>query len=132
MRRRQALLAWAQRCDAAIVEDDYDSEFRYGGRPLEPLQSHDSSGRVLYVGSFSKVMLPTLRLGFLVAPPPLHAAFRKAKYLADWHTAVPTQAAAAMFIEDGYWAITSAACAASTPNGTSASSRYSSAISASA
>jgi GntR family transcriptional regulator/MocR family aminotransferase len=46
-------------------------------------------------------MLPTLRLGFLVAPPPLHAAFRKAKYLADWHTAVPTLAAAAMFIDDG-------------------------------
>lgn len=101
MRRRQALLAWAHRCDAAIVEDDYDSEFRYGGRPLEPLQSHDTSGRVLYVGSFSKVMLPALRLGFLVAPPPLHAAFRKAKYLADWHTAVPFQAAAATFIDDG-------------------------------
>ena len=99
--RRQALLAWAQRRDAAIVEDDYDSEFRYGGRPLEPLQSQDTSGRVLYVGSFSKVMLPTLRLGFLVAPPPLHAAFRKAKHVADWHTAVPTQAAAAMFIDDG-------------------------------
>jgi GntR family transcriptional regulator/MocR family aminotransferase len=101
MRRRQALVAWAQRCNAAIVEDDYDSEFRYSGRPLEPLQSQDPSGRVLYVGSFSKVMLPTLRLGFLVAPPTLHAAFRKAKYLADWHTAVPFQAAAAMFIDDG-------------------------------
>ncbi len=101
MRRRQALVAWAQRCDAAIVEDDYDSEFRYAGRPLEPLQSQDTSGRVLYVGSFSKVMLPTLRLGFLVAPPPLNAAFRKAKYLADWHTAVPFQEAAAMFMDDG-------------------------------
>jgi GntR family transcriptional regulator / MocR family aminotransferase len=101
MARRQALLAWAHRADATIIEDDYDSEFRYGGRPLESLQSLDGCGRVLYVGSFSKVMLPTLRLGFLVAPRPLHAALRKAKYLADWHTAVPTQAAAALFIDDG-------------------------------
>jgi GntR family transcriptional regulator/MocR family aminotransferase len=101
MARRQALLAWAARVDAAIVEDDYDSEFRYGPRPLEPLQTLDESGRVLYIGSFSKVLLPTLRLGFIVAPPPLHAALRKAKHLADWHTAVPMQAAAAQFIEDG-------------------------------
>lgn len=101
MARRQALLAWAQRADATIVEDDYDSEFRYGGRMLEPLQSLDTSGRVLYVGTFSKVLLPTLRLGFLVAPPPLHAALRRAKHLADWHTAVPVQAATAELIDDG-------------------------------
>lgn len=101
LERRQALLAWADRNDATVLEDDYDSEFRYGGRPLETLRSLDGSGRVLYVGSFSKVMLPTLRLGFLVAPPPLHAALRKAKHLADWHTAVPLQAAAARFIDDG-------------------------------
>ena len=81
--------------------DDYDSEFRFGGRPLESLHSVDGSGRVLYVGSFSKVLLPTLRLGFVVAPAPLHAAFRKAKQLTDWHTAVPAQAAAAQFIDDG-------------------------------
>lgn len=101
MARRRALLAWADRHDAAIVEDDYDSEFRYGGRPLEPLQCLDWSGRVLYVGSFSKVMLPTLRLGFVVTPAPLRDALRKAKCLADWHTAVPGQAAAAAFIDDG-------------------------------
>ena len=101
MARRQALLEWARRADAIIVEDDYDSEFRFGGRALEPLQSLDGSGRVLYVGSFSKVMLPTLRLGFLVAPAPLRAALRKAKYLTDWHTAVATQAATALFIDDG-------------------------------
>ena len=99
--RRQALLTWAQQADASIIEDDYDSEFRYDGRPLESLQSLDASGRVLYVGSLSKVMLPTLRLGFVVAPVPLHAALRKAKFLADWHTAVPSQAAAAQFIDDG-------------------------------
>ena len=73
LRRRLALLAWAERTGAAIIEDDYDSEYRYGGRPLEPLHGLDHTGRVLYVGSFSKVLLPTLRLGFVVAPPPLHA-----------------------------------------------------------
>jgi GntR family transcriptional regulator/MocR family aminotransferase len=101
MARRQALLDWAARADATILEDDYDSEFRYGGRPLEPLRNLDQSGRVLFVGSLSKVLLPTLRLGFAVVPAPLHGAFRKAKGLADWHTAVPTQAAAAQFIDDG-------------------------------
>ncbi|MGH7710024.1 MAG: PLP-dependent aminotransferase family protein, partial [Gemmatimonadaceae bacterium] len=85
MARRQALLDWAQRSNATIVEDDYDSEYRYGGRPLESLQSLDAAGRVLYVGSLSKVMLPTLRLGFVVAPASLQAALRKAKFLADWH-----------------------------------------------
>ena len=101
MERRQALLAWARGADAAIVEDDYDSEFRYDGRPLEPLHGMDGSGRVLYVGSLSKVMLPTLRLGFVVAPPSLHAALRKARAAMDFHTAVPVQAAAAEFIGDG-------------------------------
>jgi GntR family transcriptional regulator/MocR family aminotransferase len=66
--RRLALLDWAERHDAAIVEDDYDSEFRYGDRPIEPLQTLDTSGRVIYIGSFSKTMLPTLRLGFVIAP----------------------------------------------------------------
>jgi GntR family transcriptional regulator/MocR family aminotransferase len=101
MTRRQALLAWAEQANAAVVEDDYDSEFRYGGRPLEALQGLDGSGRVLYLGSFSKSLLPTLRLGFLVAPQPLNTALRKAKHLADWHTAVPAQAALADLIEDG-------------------------------
>lgn len=101
MGRRQALLAWAERSDAAVIEDDYDSEFRYGGRPLESLQGLDGSGRVLYVGSFSKSLLPTLRLGFVVAPEPLHTALRKAKHLADWHTSLPAQGALAELIDDG-------------------------------
>ena len=71
LRRRLALLRWAEREDAAIVEDDYDSEFRFGGRPIEPLQRLDGSGRVLYTGSFSKTMLPSLRLGFIVTPASL-------------------------------------------------------------
>ena len=81
--RRMALLAWAERHGAAIVEDDYDSEFRFDGRPLEPLQSLDRHGRVLYVGTFSKVLLPTLRIGFLVAPPSLMPSLGAAKRLAD-------------------------------------------------
>jgi GntR family transcriptional regulator/MocR family aminotransferase len=101
MARRQALLDLADRSGAAILEDDYDSEFRYGGRPLETLHGQDRSGRVLFVGSLSKVMLPTLRLGFAVLPGPLHAAFRRAKAATDWHTAVPFQVAAAQLIDDG-------------------------------
>jgi GntR family transcriptional regulator / MocR family aminotransferase len=101
MARRQQLLAWADANEGAIIEDDYDSEFRYGGRPLEPLHCLDGGGRVLYVGSLSKVLLPTLRLGFAVVPRPLQAALRKARCLTDWHSPVPLQAAAAEFIEDG-------------------------------
>ncbi|MFJ6657788.1 PLP-dependent aminotransferase family protein [Streptomyces sp. NPDC091377] len=101
LRRRTALLRWARRHGAAVIEDDYDSEFRYGGRPVETLQSLDRDGHVIYVGSFSKVMLPSLRVGFLVAPAPLRTALRTAKYSADWHTTVPTQAALARFVDDG-------------------------------
>lgn len=101
LRRRLALLDWADRVGAVVLEDDYDSEFRYGGRPLDPLHSLDRTGRVLYVGSLSKVLLPTLRIGFLVAPAPLHAALRKAKHVTDWHGAVPMQAAAARFLDQG-------------------------------
>ncbi len=86
------------------MEDDYDSEFRFGGKPIEPLRSLDTSGRVLYVGSFSKTMLPTLRLGFIVAPPSLRDAVRRAKYLTDWHTPLWIQQALARFIDDGGFA----------------------------
>ncbi len=68
MQRRQALLRWAQRHDAAIIEDDYDTEFRYVDRPLEPIQLLDENGRVVYVGSFSKTFSPSVRLGFAVVP----------------------------------------------------------------
>jgi GntR family transcriptional regulator/MocR family aminotransferase len=102
--RRLALLAWARRHDAVIIEDDYDSEFRFGGRPIEPLHMLDDGDRVIYVGSFSKTMLPTLRLGFIVAPPSLWDALWRAKYLADWHTPVPLQGALAEFIDGGQFA----------------------------
>ncbi|MFG1680413.1 PLP-dependent aminotransferase family protein [Nonomuraea sp. NPDC049269] len=99
--RRAALLAWAERRRAVIVEDDYDSEFRFGDRPLEPLQSLDRAGRVIYVGSFSKTLLPMLRLGFLVAPASLMPALRAARQLTDWHGELSAQAALARFIDEG-------------------------------
>jgi GntR family transcriptional regulator/MocR family aminotransferase len=102
--RRRALLEWAERNHAAIIEDDYDSEFRFRERPIEPLQTLDTSGRVIYIGSFSKTMLPTLRLGFVVTPPSLRAAVHRAKQVTDWHTPMPLQIALAHFIENGEFA----------------------------
>ena len=102
--RRLALLAWAQRHGVAIVEDDYDSEFRFHDRPIEPLHLLDTAGRVIYVGTFSKTLLPTLRLGFVVTPPSLTTAVQKAKYLADWHTAQLAQVVLAQFLNDGGFA----------------------------
>lgn len=99
--RRRALLAWAERHNAAIIEDDYDSEFRFGGRPLEPLQTLDTAGRVIYIGSFSKTILPALRMGFLVLPPSLRTAAETAKFVCDWHSPALVQAALAQFITDG-------------------------------
>jgi GntR family transcriptional regulator / MocR family aminotransferase len=104
LQRRLALLSWAERNKAAIVEDDYDSEFRFRGRPVEPLKTLDTAGRVIYVGSFSKTMLPALRLGFVVTPPSLNAAVHKAKHLTDWHTSLLAQGALARFIDDGAFA----------------------------
>jgi GntR family transcriptional regulator/MocR family aminotransferase len=102
--RRRALLAWAERNNAVVIEDDYDSEFRFGGRPLEPVQTLDTTGRVVYVGTFSKTLLPTLRLGFMIVPPSLREAAYKAKHVTDWHTATIAQSALARFIDEGAFA----------------------------
>jgi GntR family transcriptional regulator/MocR family aminotransferase len=102
--RRRALLDWARVSDAAIVEDDHDSEFRFDGRPMAPLYNLDSSGRVIYVNSFSKSMLPTLRLAFVVTPPSLSEAMRAAKYVTDWHSPLAAQAALSHFIDEGLFA----------------------------
>ncbi|MDR2984007.1 MAG: PLP-dependent aminotransferase family protein [Nocardiopsaceae bacterium] len=104
LQRRLALLDWAHRTDAVIIEDDYDSEFRFGGRAIEPLWTLDRDGRVIYVGSFSKTMLPSLRLGFLITPHGLRAALLAAKYVTDWHTSLVTQKAMASFIDEGDFA----------------------------
>jgi GntR family transcriptional regulator/MocR family aminotransferase len=105
MHRRRALLAWAADRNVAIVEDDYDSEFRFDGRPLESLHSLDADGRVLYVGTFSKTLMPSLRLGFVVSPPSLRRPLAAAKYLCDWHTNVASQATLAAFIDEGGFAL---------------------------
>ncbi|ADJ45950.1 GntR family transcriptional regulator fused with aminotransferase [Amycolatopsis mediterranei S699] len=102
--RRTALLAWAARAGAVVVEDDYDSEFRFSDRPLEPLQSLDRDGRVAYVGSFSKTLLPMLRLGFLIAPASLRDALQHARQLSGRHGDLPAQAALAGFIDEGLFA----------------------------
>jgi GntR family transcriptional regulator/MocR family aminotransferase len=102
--RRLALLEWADQNNAAIIEDDYDSEFRFEGRPVEPLHTLDASGRVIYVGSFSKTLLPTLRLGFVATPPGCTLAVHKAKYVTDWHTSMVLQVALAQLIDQGAFA----------------------------
>jgi GntR family transcriptional regulator / MocR family aminotransferase len=99
--RRSALLEWARDNDAAVVEDDYDTDFRYGGRPIDALHSLDRAGRVIYVGSFSKTLLPSLRLGYCVVPPGLREALRRARFVADWHGPVAPQLALAGFIDEG-------------------------------
>ncbi len=99
--RRHALLDWARRRPAAIVEDDYDSEFRFSARPLEPLHSLDTAGRVLYVGTFSKTMLPTVRTGFVLTPASLRPALVAARQLSDGYGQVAVQAALARFIDEG-------------------------------
>jgi GntR family transcriptional regulator/MocR family aminotransferase len=102
--RRLALLEWASRSGAWILEDDYDSEYRYTGRPLEALQGLDAEGRVIYVGTFSKVLFPGLRLGYLVVPPGLVEAFVNASEVVDRHPPSVEQAILADFIAEGHFA----------------------------
>src|SRR5437588_564235 len=90
--------------NAAIVEDDYDGEFRFGNRPLESLRALDPNGQVIYVGSFSKATLPSLRIGFVISPNSLTSAIRAAKHLSDWYTMWAVQGALADFIEEGWFA----------------------------
>jgi GntR family transcriptional regulator/MocR family aminotransferase len=101
--RRLALLAWAESTGAWIFEDDYDSEFRFGVRPVESLQGLDRHERVIYAGTFSKVLFPSLRLGYLVVPAPLVGPFLAAKALADTGTGGLEQRAIARFIRDGHF-----------------------------
>ena len=102
--RRLELLAWASRSGSWVLEDDYDSEYRYTGRPLEALQGLDAEGRVIYLGTFSKVLSPALRLGYLVVPPDLVDPFTAARELADRHSPSVEQAVLARFISEGHFA----------------------------
>ena len=101
LRRRLALLDWAEAADAWILEDDYDGEYRYGGRPLAPLYTLDRGHRVLYLGTFSKIMAPGLRLGYLVVPADAVDAFAALKAASDRHAPSLTQRVLARFIEEG-------------------------------
>jgi GntR family transcriptional regulator / MocR family aminotransferase len=101
--RRLALLDWARGAGAWILEDDYDSEYRFGGRPLEALQGLDQAGRVLYVGTFSKVLFPALRLGYLVAPTDLIDPLLTTRRFTDVHLPILEQMALADFIQEGHF-----------------------------
>jgi GntR family transcriptional regulator / MocR family aminotransferase len=101
--RRQALLRWAARSNAVLVEDDYDGEFRYEGKRLESLQGLDTEGRVVYVGTFSRTVFSALRIGYLVVPRSLLEPFTVAKWLCDRHTATLEQETLAEFISSGMY-----------------------------
>ena len=102
--RRLALLDWARGANAYVMEDDYDSEFRYHGRPLGAMQGQDRHGKVLFIGNFGKVLFPSVRLGYLVVPPDLVEPFLNARAVADWHPVSVDQAVVADFITQGHFA----------------------------
>jgi GntR family transcriptional regulator/MocR family aminotransferase len=100
--RRLELIEWARQTGTAILEDDYDSEYRYNGPPLPAMQGLAGGAPVIYIGTFSKVMFPGLRVGYVIAPKPLAPAFARAKWLADRQTPMLEQAALADFLRDGH------------------------------
>ena len=100
--RRLQLIRWAKSAGAAIVEDDYCSEYRYSGSPLPALQGLARGVAVIYVGTFSKVMFPGLRIGYIISPPALVPYFTRAKWLADTQTPMLEQAALADFLAEGH------------------------------
>lgn len=101
--RRLSLLRWAKYHDAYILEDDYDSEYRFAGRPLATLQELDDAERVIYIGTFSKILAPSLRIGYLVLPPSLVEPFLQVRQLMDFHHPILEQAALADFIAEGHF-----------------------------
>ena len=101
--RRLALLRWAEDTGAYVIEDDYESEFRYERRPVEAIQGLDRRGRVIYLGTLSKVLFPALRLGYVVLPETLVGPFRAAKWVADRQTSTFFQEVVAGLIRDGHF-----------------------------
>ncbi len=102
--RRLELLKWANSANAWILEDDYDSEYRYDHRPLECLQSLDSQGRVIYIGTFSKVLFPALRLGYMIVPSNLSAAFAAARAIQDRGSSTLEQQTLSAFMQQHHFA----------------------------
>ena len=103
LKRRKALIEFAESRDGYILEDDYDSEFRFDGPPLPCLQGLDNAGRVIYAGTMSKILYPSLRLGFLVAPPQLVDTLVKVRAVMDQHSPAIDQATLARFITEGFF-----------------------------
>jgi GntR family transcriptional regulator/MocR family aminotransferase len=103
--RRMHLIEYARQHRSWIVEDDYDSEFQYDSRPIPAMQGLDPHGRVLYVGTFSKVLFPSLRLAYLVLPPALVQRFTSARAIYDGHCAQLAQAVTADFLAQGHFAV---------------------------
>ena len=101
--RRMALLRWAERAGACVIEDDYDSEYRYTGSPLAPLKSLDTGGRVIYAGSFSKLLFPSLRLAYAVVPDWLSEPFAAALSLTTRHLSLLPQAVLHEFMAEGHY-----------------------------
>jgi GntR family transcriptional regulator/MocR family aminotransferase len=101
--RRLAILEWARRKNSVIVENDYDGEFHYDGRPLESMQGLDTEGRIVYIGTFSRTVFPALRIGYLIVPKSLTSAFTTAKWLCDQHSATLEQQTLAEFITSGMY-----------------------------
>jgi GntR family transcriptional regulator/MocR family aminotransferase len=99
--RRHQLLAWARKRDAYVIEDDYDSEYRYDTKPVPPLHALGDSDNVIYLGTVSKTLSPTLRIGYLVVPPQLRSIFGAAKQIMDRHTPLVEQDALASLLESG-------------------------------
>ena len=122
--RRLALLAWARSTNAYVVEDDYDSEFRYDGRPIESVQALDRAGYVIYVGTMSKTLFPSLRIGFLVVPPALRKSVLAIKHLSDQHTSGVLNQCWRTSSAKGTSSGTSDACASKMPSGALCSCKH--------
>ena len=101
--RRLGLVDWARRMDTLVVEDDYDGEYRYEDQSLQSLQGLDADGRVIYIGTFSRTVFSSLRIGYLIVPKPLVSVFTSAKWLCDRHTATLEQETLAEFITSGLY-----------------------------
>jgi hypothetical protein len=101
--RRVELLSWAAHAGAWIIEDEYDAEYRYSGKPLASLHSLDRTGSVIYVGTFTKMLFNALRIGFIVVPERVSEAFRIARTFFDRHAPTLDQAVLTEFINEGHF-----------------------------